>query len=53
MNRYAPLLAKADEAWKENGWADTDELFGYKGAELDNVPTSEWLMLLMRILMME
>lgn len=50
---YSRLLAKADEAWKQNNFADTDELFGYRGSELDAVPTSEWLMLLMRILMME
>jgi hypothetical protein len=50
---YDAMLAKADEAFKKNGWHDTNELFGVHVDNLDKVPTSEWLILLMHVLMME
>ena len=50
---YDGMLAKADEAFKKNGWHDTNELFGVHVENLDKVPTSEWLILLMHVLMME
>ena len=48
---YDALLAKADEAFKKNGWIDTDELFGVRGDNLDAVKTDSWLILLMNVLM--
>ena len=50
---YDAMLAKADEAFNKNGWQDTNELFGVHVENLDKVPTSEWLILLMHVLMME
>ena len=50
---YDAMLAKADEAFDMNGWKDTNELFGVHVENLDKVPTSEWLILLMHVLMME
>jgi hypothetical protein len=50
---YDAMLAKADEAFDKNGWKDTNELFGVHVDNLDKVPTSEWLILLMHVLMME
>lgn len=50
---YDAMLAKADEAFEKNGWKDTNELFGVHVDNLDKVPTSEWLILLMHVLMME
>ena len=50
---YDAMLAKADEAFNKNGWHDTNELFGVHVDNLDKVPTSEWLILLMHVLMME
>ena len=36
-----------------NGFADTDTLFGYPKKCLSNVSIDDWLMLLMRIMIME
>eukprot|EP01052_Picozoa_sp_SAG31_P022358 SAG31_NODE_1775_length_7303_cov_2.409356_5_plen_254_part_00 len=47
------LLAAADLSWKKNGFADTDELFEVTKEGLADISTADWLMLLMRILMME
>jgi hypothetical protein len=47
------VFGRADMAWVKNKFAETDNLFGYKKAELDKVPVDEWLMLLMRIMIME
>jgi len=47
------LLEVGDAAWKANGFADTDKLFGYKKEALGRVSIDDWLMLLMRIMIME
>ncbi len=47
------LLERADFAWRENGFGVTDELFGVRCAELGKVSVEDWLMLLMRIMIME
>jgi hypothetical protein len=45
--------ASADVAWKTNGFGETDALFGYKRVALLRVGIDDWLMLLMRIMIME
>ena len=47
------LLERADVAWKTHGFADTDKLFAYKKDALLSVGIDDWLMLLMRIMIME
>jgi hypothetical protein len=48
-----PLLERADVAWKTHDFWDTDKLFGYKKESLHAVSIDDWLMLLMRIMIME
>ena len=47
------LLQVADACWKSNGYQETDQLFGYSSCALLSVSIDEWLMLLMRIMIME
>lgn len=47
------LLDRADVAWKSHDLATTDKLFGYQKEKLVHVSTDDWLMLLMRIMIME
>ena len=49
----AALLERADVAWRTNGFSDTNTLFGYRRDRLLNVGIDDWLMLLMRIMIME
>ena len=49
----ADLLERADVAWKTNAFGETDNLFGYKRDALLRVGIDDWLMLLMRIMIME
>jgi len=49
----AALLERADVAWKTHGFGETDALFGYKRVALLRVGIDDWLMLLMRIMIME
>ena len=47
------LLRRAEVAWHKHGLANTDILFGYAKARLDKVSVEDWLMLLMRVMIME
>ena len=47
------LLARADEAWHQNGLADSDVLFGVRSSALNTVSVDAWLILLMHIMIME
>ena len=47
------LLERADVAWRTHAFATTDNLFGYKRDALLRVGIDDWLMLLMRIMIME
>ena len=40
-------------AWAKHGFSNTDILFGHAKARLDKVSVEDWLMLLMRIMIME
>ena len=40
-------------AWRLHGFESTDALFGVSGKALGKVPVSDWLMLLMRVMIME
>ena len=46
------LLGRADVAWATHGLADTNKLFGYAREKLIKVSVDDWLMLLMRIMIM-
>lgn len=48
-----PLLERADVAWKTHDFGNTDKLFGYQKQRLHAVSIDDWLMLLMRIMIME
>eukprot|EP00947_MAST-08B_sp_MAST-8B-sp1_P000735 g735.t1 len=47
------LLERADESWAARGFADTNILFGVEKDNLSGVGTEPWLVLLMRLLIME
>ena len=47
------LLEMSYEIYSDKGFRDTDILFGVGKDQLDNVKTGPWLLLLMRILIME
>ena len=40
-------------AWAKHGFSNTDILFGHAKARLDKVSVEDWLMLLMRVMIME
>ena len=48
-----PLLQRAEVAWQRNNFADTDQLFGVTKGGLGRVSVEDWLMLLMRVMIME
>ena len=47
------LLERADVAWRTHHFESTDNLFGYQKEGLLKVKVDDWLMLLMRIMIME
>ena len=47
------LLERADAAWRMHGFQDTNKLFGVHRDTLVRVSVDDWLMLLMRIMIME
>lgn len=48
-----PLLTHSDRIWTRLGYKDTGKLFGVTREELNSVSVEDWLMLLMRILIMD
>lgn len=47
------LLQRADVAWSRNGFSETNKLFGHSVASLKSIPLSDWLVFLMRVMIME
>lgn len=47
------LLHRGDVAWSRNGLANTNKLFGYSVESLRAIPVSDWLIFLMRVMIME